>query len=45
VRLDRLLAEEQARRVTFQEGRIASIFEYYGERAHEDLLQRIGTGC
>jgi ketosteroid isomerase-like protein len=29
-------------RVTFREGRIASIFEYYGERAHEDLLQRVG---
>jgi ketosteroid isomerase-like protein len=28
-------------RVTFRDGRIASIFEYYGERAHEELLQRV----
>jgi ketosteroid isomerase-like protein len=27
-------------RVTFRDGRIASIFEYYGERAHEQLVQR-----
>ena len=32
-------------RVTFRDGRIASIFEYYGERAHEDLLRRLGIGC
>jgi ketosteroid isomerase-like protein len=29
-------------RVTFRDGRIASIFEYYGERAHEALVQRVG---
>ena len=29
-------------RVTFRDGRIASIFEYYGQRAHEDLVQRVG---
>jgi ketosteroid isomerase-like protein len=28
-------------RVTFREGRIASIFEYYGERAHEQLIARL----
>ncbi len=27
-------------RVTFRDGRIASIFEYYGERAHAQLLER-----
>jgi ketosteroid isomerase-like protein len=31
-------------RVTFHDGRIASIFEYYGQRAHEELLQRVGLG-
>ena len=31
-------------RVTFRDGRIASIFEYYGERAHEDMLRRLGAG-
>ena len=30
-------------RVSFREGRIASIFEYYGERAHEELLRRFGV--
>ena len=29
-------------RVTFRDGRIASIFEYYGESAHQDLLRRVG---
>jgi ketosteroid isomerase-like protein len=29
-------------RVTFRDGRIASIFEYYGERAHEQLVHRVG---
>jgi ketosteroid isomerase-like protein len=29
-------------RVTFRDGRIASIFEYYGERAHADLARRVG---
>src|SRR4051794_14565182 len=29
-------------RVTFCDGLIESIFEYYGERAHEALLSRIG---
>jgi ketosteroid isomerase-like protein len=32
-------------RVSFREGRIASIFEYYGERAHEDMLRRLAEGC
>ena len=31
-------------RVTFREGRIAEIYEYYGERAHEDMLRRLGAG-
>ena len=31
-------------RVTFRDGRIASIFEYYGERAHEDMLRRLAEG-
>jgi ketosteroid isomerase-like protein len=31
-------------RVTFRDGRIASIFEYYGERAHEQLVHRAGLG-
>jgi ketosteroid isomerase-like protein len=31
-------------RVTFREGRIASIFEYYGERAHDELARRLGLG-
>jgi ketosteroid isomerase-like protein len=30
-------------RVSFDEGRIAAIFEYYGQRAHEKLMQRIGA--
>ncbi len=30
-------------RVSFHDGRIASIFEYYGQRAHEELVQRIGA--
>ena len=29
-------------RVTFRDGLIAEILEYYGERAHEDLLRRLG---
>ena len=29
-------------RVTFRDGRIASIFEYYGQRAHEELVRRVG---
>jgi ketosteroid isomerase-like protein len=29
-------------RVTFRDGRIASIFEYYGQRAHEQLVRRVG---
>ena len=31
-------------RVKFRDGRIASIFEYYGERAHEDMLRRLAAG-
>ena len=31
-------------KVTFRNGLIASIFEYYGELAHRDLLQRLGFG-
>jgi ketosteroid isomerase-like protein len=30
-------------RVTFRDGRIAAIFEYYGERAHEQLVRRFGV--
>jgi hypothetical protein len=29
-------------KVTFRNGLIASMFEYYGELAHRDLLQRLG---
>lgn len=29
-------------RVAFRDGKIASIFEYYGQRAHEQLLMRAG---
>ena len=29
-------------RVTFRDGLIAEMFEYYGQRAHEDLLSRLG---
>ncbi|MET0864706.1 MAG: nuclear transport factor 2 family protein [Nakamurella sp.] len=29
-------------RVTFRDGLIASMFEYYGELAHRELLQRLG---
>jgi hypothetical protein len=30
-------------RVSFRNGLIAEIFEYYGEKAHEDLLRRLGV--
>jgi len=30
-------------RVSFRDGRIASIFEYYGQRAHEQLVASIGA--
>jgi ketosteroid isomerase-like protein len=30
-------------RVTFREGRIAEIVEYYGERVHAELLRRLGV--
>jgi ketosteroid isomerase-like protein len=30
-------------RVAFCDGRIASIFEYYGQRAHEQLVESIGA--
>jgi len=29
-------------RVTFRDGKIAAIFEYYGERAHAELARRVG---
>jgi ketosteroid isomerase-like protein len=29
-------------RVTFRDGLIATMFEYYGEKAHENLLHRLG---
>ena len=29
-------------RVTFRDGLIAEVFEYYGERRHEELLHRLG---
>jgi ketosteroid isomerase-like protein len=28
-------------RVTFRDGLIAELYEYYGERAHEDMLRRL----
>ena len=31
-------------RVTFRDGLIADMLEYYGQRAHEDLLQKVGFG-
>jgi hypothetical protein len=31
--------------VTFRGGRIASIFEYYGERAHEEVVKRFGLAA
>jgi ketosteroid isomerase-like protein len=30
-------------RVTFRDGLIASVLEYYGERAHEEFLRRLGV--
>jgi ketosteroid isomerase-like protein len=30
-------------RVSFSDGRIASILEYYGQRAHEELVQRFAA--
>lgn len=30
-------------RVSFREGLIAAMYEYYGQRAHEELLQRLGA--
>jgi ketosteroid isomerase-like protein len=32
-------------RVTFRDGRIASIFEYYGQSAHEELVRRIAIAA
>jgi ketosteroid isomerase-like protein len=32
-------------RVTFRDGRIESIFEYYGERAHEELIGRLAASA
>jgi ketosteroid isomerase-like protein len=32
-------------RVTFRDGRIAEMFEYYGEAAHERLLGRLASGA
>jgi ketosteroid isomerase-like protein len=32
-------------RVTFRDGLIASIFEYYGERAHTELVERFGLAA
>jgi ketosteroid isomerase-like protein len=32
-------------RVTFRDGLIASVLEYYGERAHEDLLRSLGVAA
>jgi ketosteroid isomerase-like protein len=34
-------ANDLCLRVTFRDGRIAEIFEYYGERAHAALIERI----
>jgi ketosteroid isomerase-like protein len=31
-------------RVTFRDGRIADMLEYYGQFAHQDLLRRLGFG-
>jgi ketosteroid isomerase-like protein len=30
-------------RVTFRDGRIADMHEYYGQRAHEELVRRVGA--
>jgi len=32
-------------RVTFRDGLIASVLEYYGERAHADLLRSLGVAA
>jgi ketosteroid isomerase-like protein len=32
-------------RVTFRDGLIAAMHEYYGERAHEDMLRRLGSAA
>lgn len=32
-------------RVGFRDGRIASIYEYYGEKAHESLLERLAAAA
>jgi hypothetical protein len=29
-------------RVAFRDRLLSELFEYYGERAHEDLLRRVG---
>lgn len=37
-------ANDLCLRVTFRDGRIAEIFEYYGERAHAALIERVVAG-
>jgi ketosteroid isomerase-like protein len=32
-------------RVTFRDGLIAEMYEYYGERAHEDMLRRLALAA
>lgn len=29
-------------RVTFRDGLLGELFEYYGQRAHEDMMRRVG---
>ena len=36
-------ANDLCLRVTFRDGRIAEIFEYYGQRAHEELVERFAA--
>jgi len=32
-------------RVTFRDGRIAEVLEYYGQKAHGELMARLGAGA
>lgn len=41
VGFDGLLAQEQRDRVTFCDGVITAMYEYYGQHAHEGLLRRL----
>jgi hypothetical protein len=38
----RAVREPHAIRVAFRDRLLSELFEHYGERAHEDLLRRVG---